>query len=184
MPSLIAVRNRSDIFLAYRDTPIERLLRYHNLAEPLPLTTDHAEILIGMCMDHRKDLTLPNEFAYVLRAAGGNLRDSEFEISYAIAVGGISTLALLAHTDCGMTNLADKREAFVRGLMARGGWNEASASRQFAQYAARYEIGDPIEFVMAEAVRLRHLYPGIIIAPLLYTVEDDLLLQIDETAIG
>jgi len=182
MPSLIPVRSAGDIFEKYRHTPVERLLRYQNLAEPLPPGAGHAEILIGMCMDHRKDLTLPNEFAYVLRAAGGNLRGSEFEISYAIAVGGVSTLALLAHSDCGMTNLGHKREAFIRGLTARGGWDEASASRQFAEYAARYEIGDPIQFVSAEAVRLRHVYPGVMIVPLLYTVEDDLLVQIDEKA--
>jgi len=180
MPTLIPVLKAADIFPEYRHTPIERLLRHHNLGEPLPPANGHAEMLIGMCMDHRKDLRLPNEFAYVLRGAGGNLSDSEFEISYAIAVGGISALALLSHSDCGMTNLASKRETFIRGLMERGGWDEESASRQFAQYAARYEIGDPLHFVTTEAARLRLVYPGVMIVPLLYTVEDDLLVQIDE----
>jgi carbonic anhydrase len=135
---------------------------------------------VGMCMDHRKDLTLPNEFAYVLRAAGGNLRDSEFEISYAVSIGGVSTIALLAHTDCGMANVTDKREAFVQGLVARGGFKEDAAADQFSKFAARYEIGDPAEFALNEAVRLRRLYPNLLVAPLLYTVEDDRLLQLSE----
>lgn len=180
MPSLIPVHTASNILPKYRGTPVERLLRYHNLGEPLPPTTGHAEMLISMCMDHRKDLTVPNEFAYVLRSAGGNLRDSEFEISYAVGVGGISTIALLAHTDCGMSDVTDKREAFVRGLVERAGWEEEAASDQFSKYAARYEIGDPIKFVVMEAARLRNLYPGLMVAPLLYTVEDDRLLQVEE----
>lgn len=135
-------------------------------------------MLVGMCMDHRKDLTIPNEFAYVIRTAGGSMRDSGFEISYAVAVGGISTIALLAHTDCGMAHVTAKRDAFVQGLVERGGWEEAAALAQFSEYAPQYEIGDPVEFVVAEAVRLRHLYPRLIIAPLMYAVENDRLLQI------
>ena len=178
MPSLIPVSATGDILPRYRGTPIEWLLRYHNLREPLPESSGTAQLLVGMCMDHRKDLTLPNEFAYVLRTAGGSLRGREFEISYAVAVGGVSTLALLAHTDCGMAHLTGKREAFIRGLVARGGWDEASAARQFAEHSARYEIGDPLRFVLSEAFRLQHLYPRLLVAPLMYTVEDDKLLQI------
>lgn len=102
MRCIVPVNQPEAILSIYRDTPSEELLRFHNLGAPLPTTTGHARLLISMCMDHRKDLLLPNEFAYVLRSAGGNLRDSEFEVSYAIAVGGVATVALLAHTDCGM----------------------------------------------------------------------------------
>ena len=178
MASLVPVNTAGDILPKYRGTPVERMLRYHNLGEPLPATSGHAEMLVGMCMDHRKDLTLPHEFAYVLRAAGGNLRDSEFEISYAVAVGGISTIALLAHPDCGMANVTERREAFVQGLVKRGGWTEPAAFDHFSAYAIRYEIGDPIQFVVSEAARLQRAYPQLLIAPLLYTVEDDRLVQI------
>jgi carbonic anhydrase len=181
MPSLIPVHNATDILPMYRGTPIESLLRYHNLREPLPRTTHRAEILVGMCMDHRKDLTLPNEFAYVLRAAGGNLRDSEFEISYVVGIGGISTIALLAHTDCGMAHVTEKREAFVRGLVEHGGWTPDAASNHFSTYAARYEIGDPVDFALTEAGRLQRLYPRLLVAPLLYAVENDRVLQIRES---
>jgi carbonic anhydrase len=56
---------------------------------------------------------VPAEFAYVLGSAGGSLRDSEFEVSYAIAVGGVQWLAILAHTDCGMAQVTARRDVFV-----------------------------------------------------------------------
>jgi carbonic anhydrase len=182
MPSLIPVNTVSDVLANYRGTAVERLLRYHNLKEPLPPTSGTPEMLIGMCMDHRKDLTIPSEFAYVLRTAGGNLRDSGFEISYAVAIGGVQTIALLAHTDCGMAHVTQKRDAFVRGLVDRAGWKEPSALMQFTAYAAHHEIGDPVQFALTETMRLRAVYPRVMIAPLLYTVEDDRLMQIGETS--
>jgi carbonic anhydrase len=180
MSRLIAVERADDILVPYRGTPLEAFLRYHNLREPLPPTTTRAHLLVAMCMDHRKDLTIPKEFAFVLRAAGGNMRDHEFDISYAVAIGGVTTLALLAHTDCGMAHVTAKRRPFVRGLVERAGWSEARAAAHFDESAARYELGDPLAFVAAEARRIRGLYPGLLVAPFLYRVEDDLLAQIAE----
>jgi carbonic anhydrase len=182
MTTLIPVDKPGDILPKYRGTSVEWLLRYHNLGEHLPDSTGHAELLVGMCMDHRKYLTIPNEFAYVLRAAGGSLRDSEFEVSYAVAIGGISTIALLGHTDCGMTHVTSKRDAFVRGLVERGGWEQAAASDHFSKYATQHEIGDPAEFVVAEAARLGRIYPKIMFAALLYRLKDDHLMQITDVA--
>lgn len=179
MHSFVSVRTESDILPRYRGTPVERLLRYHNLEEPLPPSTGHAEIIVGMCMDNRKSLRLPDEFAYVLRTAGGNMRGSEFEISYAVGVGKVSTIALLAHTDCGMAHVTAKRDVFVRGLVERSGCSEEDAVRHFNKHAANYEIGDPMQFVVAEVARFQALYPKLLIAPLLYAVEDDRLTQID-----
>ena len=176
--SQVPVNTVDDILLIYRGTPVERLLRYHNLGEPLPSSTGHAEMLIGMCMDNRKELRLPNEFAYVIRAAGGNMSGSEFEISYAIGVARVPTIALIAHTDCGMAHVTEKRDIFVRGLVEWGGCNEEDALRHFAKHASNYEIGDPVQFVVSEATRIQNFYPNIMVAPLLYRVEDDRLVQI------
>ncbi len=178
MRSLVPVNNVDDILPRYRGTPVELLLRYQNLGEPLPPSAGQAVMLIGMCMDHRKDLRLPQEFAYVLRSAGGNLRCSEFQVSYAVGVARVSAIALLAHTDCGMVAVTRKRDAFVRGLVEWGGCSEETASRQFLEYAPRYEIGDPLQFVISEAVRIQGYYPKLTVAPLLYSVEDDRLTQI------
>jgi carbonic anhydrase len=175
---IIPVESLSDILPRYRHTPVEWLLRYHNLAEPLPSTSGRAELLVGMCMDDRKDLVIPNEFAFVLRAAGGNLRDHAFDISYAVAIGGVRAIALLAHTNCGMVGVRQKRDAFIRGLVARGGWEEQRAAKHFDESVAVYEIEDAVTFVLQETSRLTALYPSVLVAPLLYRVEDDRLLQI------
>src|SRR5262245_11326727 len=178
MARLIPVDGVEAILPVYRGTPIDRLLRHHNLGQELPRTDSRAELLISMCMDHRKYLMLPTEFAFVLRSAGGNLHGREFELSFAIAVGGVRTIALLAHTDCRMTRVTGMRDDFVRGLVARGGWTGDGAAAQFDRHAARYEIGDAVEFVCSEVDRIRALYPGVLVAPLLYRVEDDRLVQI------
>jgi carbonic anhydrase len=129
-------------------------------------------------MDDRKDLVIPNEFAFVLRAAGGNLREHAFDISYAVAVGGVTAIAVMAHTDCGMVGLSRKRTAFVRGLVVRGGWEESRAAEHFDESVSVYEIQDAVTFVLEETRRLRAAYPALLVAPLLYRVEDDRLLQI------
>jgi carbonic anhydrase len=178
MPRIVPADAVTAILDRYRGTPIEWLLRYHNLAEPLPPASGRARLLVGMCMDDRKDLVIPNEFAFIIRAAGGNLRDHEFDISYAVAIGGVTTIALLAHTDCGMVGVRKKRDAFIRGLVARGGWDEARAGDHFDKSVPLYEIEDAVASVVAQAAWLVGVYPGILVAPLLYRVEDDRLLQI------
>jgi carbonic anhydrase len=180
VPRIVSADSVADILPAYRGTPVEWLLRYHNLGEPLPSRSGRAELLVGMCMDDRKELVIPNEFAFVLRAAGGNLQDHEFDISYAVAMGGVTAIALLAHTDCGMVGVRKKRAAFIRGLVGRGGWDEARAAEHFDECVPQYEIGDAVEFVVGEANRLRAAYPALLVAPLLYRVEDDRLLQISD----
>jgi len=66
-----------------------------------------------MCMDNRKHLHMPDNFAFIIRTGGANLRYSEFKVSYAIAVGGVRHIALIGHSKCGMVNLAARKEAFV-----------------------------------------------------------------------
>src|SRR3972149_2062877 len=181
MTGLIPVDSADAILPADRGTAIDLLLRYHNLGQALPPAGGQAQLLISMCMDHRKDLVLPGEFAYVLRSAGGNLRESEFEVSYAIAIGGVTTVALLAHTDCGMAHVTQMRSAFVRGLTEHGGWTLDAAGAHFDRYAERYQIGDPVTFVCEEAQRLRRLYPTVLIVPMLYDAGTDRLMQIMES---
>jgi carbonic anhydrase len=178
VPQIIPVDSLSDILPAYADTPIEWLLRYHNLSEPLPTSGGRAELLVGMCMDDRKGLVIPKEFAFVLRAAGGNFRDHAFDISYAVAIGGVTAIALLAHTDCGMIRVRQKRADFIRGLVARGGWDESRAAEHFDESVSLYELEDAVAFALEETRRLGASYPAVLIAPLLYRVEDDRLLQL------
>lgn len=57
-------------------------------------------------MDHRVRLRIPENFAYILPTGGGNLRHSEFKVSFAIAVGGVRAIALIGHSYCGMAGVA------------------------------------------------------------------------------
>lgn len=182
MNRLIPVISASDIALPLRETPVGLLLEYHNLRRPFE-PYSQAQLLIGMCMDHRKHLRIPDNFAYILRAGGANLRYSEFKVSYAIAVGGVRAIALIGHNSCGMVNLHSKRDAFINGLVQNAGWDSEYAEQHFLHFAPMFEIGNEVDFVLSEAKRLRLRYPKILIAPLLYKIEDNLLYQLQEDGI-
>ena len=181
---LIAVRSTVDVPRAYRDTPIARLLQYHNLRYAAIEPYRSAQLLIGMCMDNRNTLRIPDRFAFTIRTAGGNLRDNEFRIAFAIAVGGVTALALIGHTDCGMSNLVSRRDEFIRGMTERAGWDAERAAEFFDHNAPRFEIGDEAEFIVREARRIRPLYPSLLVAPLLYDVEDEKLYLVQEDLVA
>jgi len=183
MNRLITVASKEDILPQYRQTPIGLLLEYHNLGRKPDLYTN-ADLLIGMCMDNRKHLHIPDNFAFIIRTGGANLRYSEFKVSYAIAVGGVRCIALIGHTQCGMVNLIARKEQFIQGLVKAAGWQEQTAEEHFFHFAPMFEIGNEIDFILSEAKRLRLRYPKIMIAPLLYRVEDNRLYLIQENALS
>lgn len=172
----LAVESAGDILPAYRGTPVGRLLEYHNLGIPLD-PHQEAELIVGMCMDNRKSLRMPDNFAYVLRAGGANLRRLEFKVAFAVS-RGIRSVALIGHTDCGMAELANRKEAFIRGMVENAGWTEEAAREFFEQSAPAFEIGNPVDFTMDEAERLGRRFPRVLVAPLLYRVEDRRLYQL------
>lgn len=180
MNRLVPVSSKEDIFPKLRDTPIGLLLEYHNLHREYEPCAQ-AQLLVGMCMDNRKHLRIPDNFSYIIRAGGANLRYSEFKVSYAIAVGGVRHIALIGHNQCGMVNLMARKDTFIQGLVEAAGWERDFAEQHFTQFAPMFEIGDEIDFVLTEAWRLRMRYPRIQVAPLLYKVEDNLLYQVRES---
>ena len=179
MNRLVPVLSKEDIFPEHRGTPVGSLLEYHNLGQEYGTYTQ-AQLLVGMCMDNRKHLHIPDNFAYIIRAGGANLRYSEFKVSYAIAVGGVKSITLIGHNQCGMVNLVARREIFIKGLVENAGWEQELAEQHFMNFAPMFEIGNEIDFVLSEAKRLRTRYPKIQVVPLLYRVEDNLLYQIKE----
>ncbi len=82
MSQLLSVQSIDDILPEYRQTPIGLLLEFHNLNRPVTIY-DKAQLLIGMCMDNRKHLHIPDNFAFIIRAGGANLRYSEFKVRWA-----------------------------------------------------------------------------------------------------
>src|SRR5215510_13496230 len=134
MYRLVSISSKEDIFPELRDTPIGLLLEYHNLKREYEAYAQ-AELLIGMCMDNRKHLHIPDNFAFIIRAGGANLRYSEFKVSYAIAVGGVKSIALIGHNQCGMVNLVARREMFIKGLVENAGWDQELAEQHFMNFA-------------------------------------------------
>lgn len=171
------INSVSDIDPEFRETPIGLLLEYHNLNRKFD-TYSSAQLLIGMCMDNRKHLTIPDNFAYIIRSGGANLRYSEFKVSYAIGVGKVSHIALIGHSNCGMVNLAARKKEFIEGLTSVAGWDNDKAEEHFLHYAPLFEIGNEVDFIMSETERLRLRYPKVKVAPLYYKVEDNRLYSI------
>ncbi|PCJ82875.1 MAG: carbonic anhydrase [Flavobacteriales bacterium] len=179
MNRLIDISKTTDIFAEYRQTPIGLLLEYHNLDRPVD-TYSSAQLLIGMCMDNRKRLHIPDNFSFIIRSGGANLRYSEFKISYAISVGGIQHIAIIGHNNCGMVNLISRKDQFIKGLVEKAGWDREAAEEHFTHFAPMYEIGNEIDFVLSEAKRLRLRYPKVCVAPMLYKVDDNRLYLLNE----
>jgi carbonic anhydrase len=179
MNNLIAIKSPDNIRPEYQKTPIGLLLEYHNLCRPFE-SFNKAKLLIGMCMDNRKHLHIPDNFAFILRSGGANLRYNEFKVSYAVAVGQVSHIALIGHDNCGMVNLMSRRKAFIDGLVTTAGWDKEKAEEHFMNYAPMFEIGNEIDFILSETNRLRLRYPKVIIAPLFYLVNDNKLYLIQE----
>lgn len=180
-PSLVPVLGKQDIPLALRGTPIGDLLAYHNFGET-PRTYVRPELLIGMCMDSRKTLRIPDNFAFIMRAGGANFQRHEFKLSFAIALGGVRSLALIGHDDCGMVGLGSRREEFIAGLVENGGWDPGAAGEHFDHYCPVFEIGDAAGFVLSEAQRLGKRYPRVTVVPLFYRVVEGRLDLIEEPA--
>ncbi|HBF35820.1 MAG TPA: carbonic anhydrase [Firmicutes bacterium] len=179
MDRLMPVNKIEDIPEKYANTPVKLLLEYQNFNRKND-NYQKAQLLIAMCMDHRKYLRIPPNFAYMIRTGGGNLRFCDFFISYAISIGKISAIVLIAHNDCGMANLFSVQEQFVEGLVQNAGWDHQQATEHFLNDAPLFEIGNEIDFVLSETARLRIKYPKVPIIPLFYRLEDHLLYGIQE----
>jgi carbonic anhydrase len=175
---LVPINTEADILPAWRDTPVGDLIRYHDLDAPhRPYA--RAELLIGMCMDNRKHMRIPDNFAFILRTGGAQLSRVEFKVSFAVAVGGVRAIAIFGHDDCGMIHLSARREQFIEGLMSVG-WTRADAEANFDTNVGRFEITDPVESTLSEVTRLRGKFPTLPVAPLFYSVKDGRLYQVKE----
>ncbi len=179
MNKLIAINTVQDIPSPYQGTSIQSLLEYHNLERRYE-SYSSAHLLVGMCMDNRKHLRIPDNFAFIIRSGGANLRYSEFKVSYAIAVGELHCIALIGHNQCGMVGLVNRKKQFINGLTEGAGWQAQAAEEHFDHFAPMFEIGEETDFILSEVKRLRLRYPKILVAPLLYKVEDGRLYFIEE----
>ncbi len=175
---LINILKEDDISEKYKETPVGDLLRYHNLGAPFK-KYESAELLIAMCMDNRKQLKMPENFAYIIRTGGANLRYSEFKVSYAIAVSKIRQIILISHNNCGMVNLMSKKDIFIQGLVEVAKWDKQKAEEHFLNYAPMFEIDNEINFVVDESKRLMNKY-NVDVVPAFYKLEDNQLYLLEK----
>lgn len=171
---LLKIASEEQIPKEYLGTPIEELIRFQNLSADFVEYTS-ARLLVGMCMDNRKQLRIPENFSYIIRTGGANLRYCEFKVSYAVAIGEVTHIALIAHDNCGMVNLVSKRQQFIEGLSKNAGWEKSRAEEHFMNYAPIFEIDNELEFVVKESKRLAEKYPLVKVVPLFYSIADNKL---------
>jgi carbonic anhydrase len=171
MKNLIEVSGLKDIPTEILHTPVGLFIQYHNLHKPFN-KYEKAQLLIGMCMDNRMSLLIPENFAYIIRTGGTNIKNLEFQISYAIAVGSVKHIVLMAHNKCAMVNLISKKEQFIKGLVENGGWYREAAEEHFMHFAPLFEIYNETDFVLSEVKRLQLRYPGVVITPAYYNVDN------------
>jgi carbonic anhydrase len=168
------ISNQNDLPAHIIGTPFENLIKYHNLGVDFK-EYETAELAIVMCMDNRKQLNIPNKFAYILRTAGARITGNEFKLSFVIGFGDIKHIALISHTNCGMVNLTNKKEKVIEGLVKNAGWTKEAAESHFNNFAPFFEIENEVNFVVSESKRLIEKYPLVSFIPMLYNVEDNLL---------
>ncbi|MBX9941361.1 MAG: SulP family inorganic anion transporter [Candidatus Obscuribacterales bacterium] len=174
MSRLVPVRTEDDIPEPLRDTPISTLLKCQNMGQIESSLSDSPELIIGMCIDYRKSLTLPQNCAYVIRRTGANMQGSEFSLALALSAG-IKYMALIAHNHCIMSDPHKKRDDFVKSLSTVHGWKVAEASRFFDKHASSREISDAIDFSLKESRRLSKLFKGATFVPMMFLIEDNML---------
>lgn len=173
------ILSEKDIPKYLLNSPISDLLKYHNLKVHYK-EYEKARIAIVMCMDNRKQLYIPNKFAYILRTGGARITGNEFKLSFVIGFGDIKHVVLIGHTNCGMVNLTSKKEKIVQGLIENAGWSKEQAENHFSSFAPFFEIENEVDFVVSESTRLKEKYPKILFVPMIYKVEDNKLYLVDK----
>ena len=175
---LKSISSEKDIPEYLLNTPVAKLLKYHNLSTSFK-EYERAEVVVVMCMDNRKQLNTPKRFAYILRTAGARITGYEFMLSFSIGFAGIKHVALIGHTNCGMVNLLSKKEQIIQGLIENAKWTKEEAEKHFDSNVHFFEIDNEVDFVVNESKRLSEKYKSVLFVPMLYKVEDNLLYLVE-----
>jgi sulfate permease, SulP family len=176
---LVNVSRDSDIPKILRNTPIEVLLKSNNMGKIDIAPSDTPELLIGMCIDYRKSLYLPRDWAFVLRREGANMLGAEFALALGMSMG-TKYMALIGHDNCAMSRPQNNRDNFIKCLTEEHGWNTDLATHFFEDHIRSHEIGNEIDFILEETNRLKRTFKGLTIVPMLYRLEDNKLYLIKD----
>jgi len=174
--TLAAVCEEKDILDTYRSTAVGDLLRCHNLGGTHGVYSA-PQLLIATCMDFRIQLRIPTRFAFVLRTAGANVDRLQFDAAFAIGVAKVGAIAVIGHHECAMGDVTNRRDDFVNGLESHG-WKRDRAEALFDANAPRIGFNCLEQRVVDQADHFREHFPDLLVAPLVYSVEDHKLYQV------
>ena len=171
------ITKEADIPKILLGTPFEELIKYHNLKKTIN-KCEKAQMVIVTCMDYRVNLHVPEQFAYVVRTAGANIKGLEFSIAFASSMAKLNHVAVIGHTNCGMVKLHTKEEKVVCGLVENVGFSKDEASKHFNECKNSFGIDHEASFVIDQCKALDKKYPKVTFIPFIYKVEDNLLYMI------
>ena len=169
---LLELNTQEDIPELWRGTPIEALIMAQNMGWPI-VPGEHPQMLIVTCIEYRYTPPIPRMYAYMIRRASGRLVGSEFSVGFVLSQG-VKHLVLVGHNDCGMVKVPEKGAAVDEALTAQG-WNRTLSEQFVRHYTLKHKIVDELGALEAEYLRLGHLFPKLVIAPLFVNLYDSKL---------
>ena len=178
---LIPVKIPSDIPVEFIRTPIEGLLRAQNMFDIGDDISHAPTLIVGMCIDHRKQIYLPKNGAYIIRSPGANMQGQEYSIALALSAG-IKYMALIVHNKCLMTDPLEQKRHIEDALIGEHGWTKEQLGEALDHFTER-KIGDPVSFAIEESNRLEKLFKSLKVVPLLYDLFSDRLFIIKAAAV-
>jgi hypothetical protein len=170
--SLKELHSSTDIPEEWHETPIEAFIRSQNMGWPIQ-TTGKPELLIATCIEFRYALPVPRMYAYVIRRASGRVIGSEFSIGYTLAKG-VKHMVMIGHNDCGMASVPAAAPDVVKAFVEQG-WSRKAAQEYVEKHGARHAISDELEALKNEYIRVRSIFPKLVIAPLFVCLYDNRL---------
>lgn len=169
---LIDIRSRDDIPEEWRGTAVEAFIMSQNFGWPIQ-ASGKPELLITTCIEFRYSLPMPRMYAYVIRRASGRVIGSEFSVAYTLAKG-VKNLMMIGHNDCGMCKVEESKPSLVNALVEQG-WDRQMAKMYVDKHGNRHAIKDELGALRDEFVRIRKLFPRMLIAPMFVSLFDSKL---------
>lgn len=169
---LYEFHTEDDIPLEWRGSPIEEVILSQNFGRPIQ-TSGNPELLICTCIEFRYALPIPRMYAYVIRRASGRIIGSEFSVGYTLSKG-VKHLLLIGHNDCGMSKVPEAAPSVVQAFVEQG-WSEDAARIYVHKHGIRHAMGDELDSLKDEYLRLRAIFPKLVIAPVFVCLHDNKL---------
>lgn len=169
---LKSIESVSDVPAEWKNTPLDSFIMAQNFGWPIQ-GSGKVELLISTCIEFRYALPIPRMYAYVIRRASGRVIGSEFSVGYTLAQG-VKYLALIGHNDCGMAKAHANAPLVVQALIEQG-WDHDVAQMYVDRQIKRHAITDELDALREEFIRLRKIFPKLIIAPLFVCLHDSKL---------